>query len=87
MLMLAVAAAAACVFVLEWWKASATSAQTVPAKPNFVFIITDDMRKDDLKYMPKTSNLIGSQGMTFNNAYVPLASCCPSRASARAADW
>jgi N-acetylglucosamine-6-sulfatase len=50
-------------------------------KPNFVFIFTDDMRKDDLAYMPKTRNLIGSQGMTFNNAYVPLASCCPSRAS------
>src|SRR3712207_4692074 len=72
-----------------WWKAPATSSQTVPAKPNFVFIITDDMRnddprdalKDDLKYMPKTSNLIASQGMTFNNAYVPLASCCPTRAS------
>ena len=51
------------------------------AKPNFVFILADDMRKDDLAYMPKTRNLIGSEGMTFNNAYVPLASCCPSRAS------
>jgi N-acetylglucosamine-6-sulfatase len=81
--MLAVAAAAACVLALMWWKAPATSAQTVPAKPNFVFIITDDMRKDDLtrEYMPNTHNLIASQGMTFNNAYVPLASCCPTRAS------
>jgi hypothetical protein len=25
-----------------------------PAKPNFVFILTDDMRYDDLTYMPKT---------------------------------
>ena len=23
-------------------------------KPNIVFILADDMRKDDLKYMPKT---------------------------------
>jgi N-acetylglucosamine-6-sulfatase len=83
MLMLAVAAAAACVVALMWWKAPATSAQTVPAEPNFVFIITDDMRKDDLtrEYMPNTHDLIASQGMTFDNAYVPLASCCPTRAS------
>ena len=32
-----------------------TAAQTTPVKPNFVFILTDDMRKDDLKYMPKNS--------------------------------
>jgi N-acetylglucosamine-6-sulfatase len=50
-------------------------------KPNFVFILTDDMRKDDLAYMPNTRDLIASQGVTFDNAYVPLASCCPSRAS------
>jgi len=58
-----------------------TASQTTPAKPNFVFILTDDMRKDDLAYLPKTRKLIGSQGMKFNNAYVPLASCCPSRAT------
>jgi N-acetylglucosamine-6-sulfatase len=51
------------------------------ARPNFVFIFTDDMRKDDLAYMPKTRDLLGSHGMTFENAYIPLASCCPSRAS------
>ena len=27
------------------------AAQTSPAKPNFVFILTDVMRYDDLKYM------------------------------------
>jgi N-acetylglucosamine-6-sulfatase len=56
-------------------------AKTQLVQPNFVFIYTDDMRKDELKYMPKTSNLIGSQGMTFSNEYVPQAFCCPSRAS------
>src|SRR5215208_5438969 len=58
-----------------------TASQATPIKPNFVFLLTDDMRKDDLAYMPNTRNLIAAQGMTFNNAYVPLASCCPSRAS------
>ena len=33
-------------------------AQTVPAQPNIVFILTDDMRKDDLQYMPKTRSLL-----------------------------
>jgi N-acetylglucosamine-6-sulfatase len=57
------------------------AAQTSPAKPNFVFILTDDMRYDDLAYMPKTSSLLGSQGMTFTGAFVPTALCCPSRAT------
>jgi N-acetylglucosamine-6-sulfatase len=52
-----------------------------PAKPNFVFILTDDMRKDDLKYMPKTRTLLGNKGRRFENAYVSLAWCCPSRAT------
>jgi arylsulfatase A-like enzyme len=60
---------------------SPPAAQTTQTKPNFVFVYTDDMRKDDLAYMPNTRNLIASQGMTFDNAYVPLPSCCPSRAS------
>jgi N-acetylglucosamine-6-sulfatase len=58
-----------------------TGAQTTPVKPNFVFILTDDMRKDDLKYMPKTRNLIESQGMRFENAFVSNPLCCPSRAT------
>src|SRR5918998_567617 len=56
-------------------------AQTSPAKPNFVFILADDMRKDDLKYMPKTRSLLGQQGMRFEQAYVSNALCCPSRAT------
>ena len=37
------------------------AAQTSP-QPNFVFILADDMRYDDLAYMPKTRTLLGSQG-------------------------
>jgi arylsulfatase A-like enzyme len=46
-----------------------------------VFILTDDMRKDDLKYMPKTRALLKTQGMQFQNAYVSNPLCCPSRAT------
>jgi N-acetylglucosamine-6-sulfatase len=51
------------------------------AKPNFVFIIADDMRKDDLKYMPKTRVLLGEKGMSFSRAFVSNPLCCPSRAT------
>lgn len=59
-----------------------SSAQTV-SKPNIIFILTDDMRYDDLnaRYMPKTYSLLADQGMTFKNAFVSTAWCCPSRAT------
>jgi N-acetylglucosamine-6-sulfatase len=56
-------------------------AQAITAKPNFVFILADDMRKDDLTYMPKTISLLGDQGMSFSKAYVSNPLCCPSRAT------
>jgi arylsulfatase A-like enzyme len=57
------------------------AAQTSP-RPNFVFILADDMRYDELAYMPKTTNLLGSaQDMTFTRAYVAMPLCCPSRTS------
>ena len=56
-------------------------AGALSAKPNIVFILTDDMRKDDLKYMPKTRSVLKEKGMTFENAFVSHALCCPSRAT------
>ncbi|MDQ3704755.1 MAG: sulfatase-like hydrolase/transferase, partial [Chloroflexota bacterium] len=55
--------------------------QTSPDKPNFVFILTDDTRADDLKYMPKTRSALQNQGMTFTRAFVTTGLCCPSRAT------
>src|SRR5215208_4654847 len=56
------------------------AAKTSP-RPNFVFILTDDMRKDDLKYMPKTRSALQNHGMTFTRAFVSTPQCCPSRAT------
>src|SRR5215213_2169644 len=56
-------------------------AQSAPARPNFVFILTDDMRKDDLAYMPKTRSLLRDRGISFQNAFVSHALCAPSRAT------
>ena len=60
---------------------STTAPKTSPIKPNFVFILTDDMRNDDLKYLPKTRALLETQGMQFENAFVSNPLCCPSRAT------
>ena len=79
--LLLVSAALAVLFISALTSRPPTEAQTIASQPNFVFILTDDMRKDDLKYMPKTRNLIGAQGMTFENAFVSNSLCCPSRAT------
>jgi N-acetylglucosamine-6-sulfatase len=49
--------------------------------PNIIFILADDMEADAITFMPKTKELIGSQGATFTNFYISLALCCPSRTS------
>jgi N-acetylglucosamine-6-sulfatase len=58
-----------------------THTEALTTKPNIIFILADDMRKDGLKYMPKTKHLLQSKGMTFENAFVSNSVCCPSRAT------
>lgn len=50
-------------------------------KPNIVFILTDDMAVGDLEYMPNTLKLLGERGATFDNFFVSISLCCPSRVS------
>jgi N-acetylglucosamine-6-sulfatase len=78
-LLLASAALAVGLLAGAYTSSGPTAAAQSTDKPNFVFILADDLRKDDLKYMPKTRNLLGDEGMTFQNAYVSNALCCPSR--------
>ena len=51
-----------------------------PAHPNIVFVLTDDLSWDLVKYMPHVKAL-QQQGMTFDNYTVTDSLCCPSRAS------
>jgi N-acetylglucosamine-6-sulfatase len=84
MLMVGVAAAAACVVAFMLWKAPVAPAQTAAdPQPNIIFILTDDMRKDDLnaRYMPQTTTQLVAKGMSFQNAFVSNPLCCPSRAT------
>lgn len=59
--------------------ASATA--PADARPNIVVITLDDMRADDLRWMPLTRALIGDAGVTFEHAYSSYPLCCPARAS------
>ena len=56
---LSVAVALAVLLVSGVWGSAAREAEGLPFKPNIVFILADDMRKDDLKYMPKTRAVWG----------------------------
>ena len=49
-------------------------------RPNLVFVLTDDMRQDDLDHMPITRRLLADQGMEFTDAISPHPLCCPARA-------
>ena len=65
-----------------------TSLAQAAAKPNIVFILTDDMRASDLDkvvngqyVMPNTQNLLVKQGVNFTKPWVTRSLCCPSRAT------
>lgn len=55
------------------------AAQTVP--PNIIVINTDDMNAVETPFMPNLQEHIADRGVTFSNAFVTTAICCPSRAS------
>jgi N-acetylglucosamine-6-sulfatase len=50
-------------------------------RPNIVVIVTDDQRFDSMVAMPEIREAIGDHGITFHQAVVSNALCCPSRAA------
>lgn len=61
-----------------------SDASAAPARyeqPNVVVIMADDMRVDDLRFMPRTRRLLGGQGVTYANSFSSYPLCCPARAS------
>jgi N-acetylglucosamine-6-sulfatase len=58
-----------------------------PVRPNFVFILMDDLRWDELRCggnpLAETPNIdrVASEGAQFSNAFVTTPLCSPSRAS------
>jgi arylsulfatase A-like enzyme len=49
-------------------------------RPNIVFVLTDDLRSDDLQYLPNVLEL-SREGTYFLNNIVADSRCCPSRAT------
>lgn len=54
--------------------------QAAASAPNIILITTDDQTASDMKYMPKTRELLGKQGAEFTDAISPHPLCCPARA-------
>jgi len=50
------------------------------AKPNIIFVLTDDLAWNLVKYMPHVVQM-QQQGTTFSHYYVTDSLCCPSRSS------
>ena len=51
-----------------------------PGRPNIVFVLTDDLSQDLVRFMPHVLGL-QRRGTTFSNYTVTDSLCCPSRAS------
>lgn len=54
---------------------------TIAPRPNIVFVMVDDMRDDDLRFMPNTMALVRDRGVRFVNSFSPYPLCCPARTS------
>jgi arylsulfatase A-like enzyme len=57
------------------------AASSAPRKANVIVVMTDDMRYDDLAYMPATRHMIGGAGASFERYYDSFSLCCPARAT------
>lgn len=51
------------------------------ARPNIVFLLTDDLDSASISVMPKLRSLLTEQGTTLTDYHVSLSWCCPSRAT------
>src|ERR687889_260081 len=50
-------------------------------RPNIIFIITDDLDAASVSKIPSLTGYMAEKGVTFDNAFVTSALCCPSRAT------
>ena len=66
---------------------AATRARTAGArKPNIVFVLTDDLSMDLVRFMPEVEAL-RTRGMSFKDYFVSDSLCCPSRSSIFTGDF
>ena len=69
----------------SWPGAARPSAQAKPradiARVNTVVVLLDDMRADELQFLPRTRRWLAQDGVRFKAAYAPTPLCCPARAT------
>src|SRR3954453_1863807 len=51
------------------------------SRPTTLAVMTDDMAKTDLQFMPNVRKLLARQGTTFDDAIDSFPLCCPARAT------
>lgn len=51
------------------------------ARPNIIFVLTDDLDAGSLQYMPTVQKELVEKGTTFANGILTISECCPSRAT------
>jgi N-acetylglucosamine-6-sulfatase len=51
------------------------------ARPNFVFLLTDDLDAGEISVMPRLKSLLIDQGTTLSDYNVSVSWCCPSRST------
>jgi N-acetylglucosamine-6-sulfatase len=57
------------------------SAQSANPRPNFVFLLTDDLDAGEISVMPRLKSLLIDQGTSLSNYNVSVSWCCPSRST------
>lgn len=56
-------------------------AERAAKQPNVVLVLLDDMRADELRFLPRTRNLIAGHGRTYSQLIAAHPLCCPARAT------
>jgi N-acetylglucosamine-6-sulfatase len=54
---------------------------SVPARPNIMVVMLDDMRSDEMRFAPNAERYVRDRGLDFRNSFSPYPLCCPARAS------
>ncbi|HEX7587610.1 MAG TPA: sulfatase [Anaerolineae bacterium] len=60
---------------------TATAAASAKGKPNIILVLADDLDAAEFQFMPKLKSLVTDQGVSFENYFVAMSLCCPSRAT------
>jgi arylsulfatase A-like enzyme len=56
-------------------------AESSADRPNFVFVLADDLDYASAQQMPEIGSLLVKEGLSFEEAFVSHPVCCPSRAT------